>query len=410
MRGTLVFVHGTGVRQESWVPTWHRVQEHGRAHGLDEVTFVGCPWGPTLGVPLDRIDATLPPEAIAKAVTEGPADPRDLAAAAWDLLLADPLFELRLAGEGAPAASAAVVVVGGLPPDQEALERLLELAQRAAALEPPASEITATEIAGAAQAVGNSAEFQAAARALGDPTHPDLAEAAARAVVAWILAGHRGAGPGMGPAELYDLARRDRLVAVLAAALSGGAAKGLKDSIKEKALGFILRRATQIGRDRRQGLQGVATPPIGDILFYQRRGSVLIDYLIDRLHNATPPVVAVGHSLGGIMLVDLLSRPQAPRVDLLVTAGSQAPMLYAIDALEQVRWGQAQPAPFTPWLNFYNPRDFLSFCAARIFPGVAGIRDVEIDPGVPFPESHSAYWVHDPVYEAIVDAWPASGR
>ncbi len=408
MRGTLVFVHGTGVRQEGWVPTWQRVQEHGRAHGLDEVTFVGCPWGPALGVPLDRVDATLPPEALVKAVTEGPPDPRDLAAAAWDLLLADPLFELRLAGEGVPAP--AKVRIGEVPVEQQALERLLDLARRSAALERPSSEITPREIAGAAEAVGGSSELQAAARLLDDAGHPDLVEAAARAVVAEALARYRGTAPGLAPIELYDLERRDQLVAALAAALSAGQAKGLKDSIKEKALGFILRRATQIGRDRRQGLHGVSTQPIGDILYYQRRGSAMLDYLIDRMRGATPPVVAVGHSLGGIMLVDLLSRPDAPPVDLLVTAGSQAPMLYAIDALEQIRWGQERPAPFTPWLNIYNPRDFLSFCAGRIFPGAAGIRDVEVDPGVPFPESHSAYWVHDPVYEAIVDAWPASGR
>jgi hypothetical protein len=407
MRGTLVFVHGTGVRQEGWVPTWHRVQEHGRAHGLNEVTFIGCPWGPKLGMPLERVDATLPPEAIAKALTDAPPDPRDLAAAAWDLLLTDPLFELRLAGEGAPAAAG--VVVGALPADQEALERLEDLARRTP-IERPASEITAEEIAGAVRAVAASAELQAAARTLGTPDHPDLVKAAARAVVARILAGHRGGAPGTGPAELYDLARRDRLVAALIAALSPGGAKGFKDTLQERGLGYILSRATQIGRDRRRGLQGVATPPIGDILYYQRRGGVMLDYIVEQMRNAIPPVVAVGHSLGGIMLVDLLSRPDAPRVDLLVTAGSQAPMLYALDALEQVRWGQARPAPFTPWINFYNPRDFLSFCAARIFPDVTGIRDIEIDPGVPFPESHSAYWVHDPVYEAIVDAWPTSGR
>ena len=107
------------------------------------------------------------------------------------------------------------------------------------------------------------------------------------------------------------------------------------------------------------------------------------------------------------MLVDLLSRPDAPPVDLLVTAGSQAPMLYAIDSLERLRRGDVQARPFTPWLNIYNRRDFLSFVAARIFPGVSSIRDEEVDPGVPFPESHSAYWYHDRVYQLIRDAWPS---
>jgi hypothetical protein len=81
-------------------------------------------------------------------------------------------------------------------------------------------------------------------------------------------------------------------------------------------------------------------------------------------------------------------------------------MLYAIDALEHLRPGNGA-VPFTPWLNIYNPQDFLSFCAARVFPGVAGIDDQEVDPQVPFPESHSAYWYHPGVYNLIRGAWPA---
>jgi hypothetical protein len=82
-------------------------------------------------------------------------------------------------------------------------------------------------------------------------------------------------------------------------------------------------------------------------------------------------------------------------------------MLYAIDALERIRWGRAQATPFTPWLNLYNRQDFLSFRAAKIFAGVPGIRDEAVDPGVPFPESHSAYWYHDKVYQLIREMWPA---
>jgi hypothetical protein len=63
--------------------------------------------------------------------------------------------------------------------------------------------------------------------------------------------------------------------------------------------------------------------------------------------------------------------------------------------------------PFTPWLNIYNRSDFLSFCAERVFPGIDGIQDSGVDPGVPFPEAHSAYWYHDPVYELIKSAWPS---
>ena len=119
---------------------------------------------------------------------------------------------------------------------------------------------------------------------------------------------------------------------------------------------------------------GLGTPALGDILFYQRRGEEFLDFLSEESPGLAPPVVAVGHSLGGIVLVDLLSRPGAPPVDLLVTAGSQSPMLYAIDALDSIRWGKAQPRPFTPWLNIYNRQDFLSFRAARSSRGWAASR------------------------------------
>jgi hypothetical protein len=412
MRGTLVFVHGTGVRKDGWIPTWNRVQEHSRTLIGKDLDFIGCPWGPDLGVDLERVAQTLPADPATKAAAAGQPGPEEVDAALWALLIEDPLFELRLAVED--TAGPAPVRVGRLPPDQEALELLRGLAERAGELpltggEVP-FEITATEIAAAARTVADSPELQNAAIATGDARDPGLVQAAARAVAATALAAHRTDPPGAAPAELYDAGRRDRLVALLAAALAPGQARGAFSWLKDKAQDFALRKATQIAVDRRRGLQGASTAPIGDILHYQRRGGAIAAYVAERLRAARPPVVAVGHSLGGIILVDLLSRADAPKVDLLVTAGSQAPMLYAIDALEQIRWGRERPAPFTPWLNIYNRQDFLSFCAARIFNGAAGIQDEEVDPGVPFPESHSAYWVHDKVYQLIRDAWPPSGR
>lgn len=429
MRGTLVFVHGTGVRQEGWGPTWRRVQEHSWEIIGQDLDFIGCPWGPELGVDLERVQQTLPADPAAKSAAAGEPSPDEVDAALWALLIEDPLFELRLAVEG--AAGPATVRVGRLPPDQEAFELLRGLSERAGELPLTGGEavfeIPAGDIAAAARTVADSPELQKAAIAIGDARDPGLVQAAARAVAATALAAHRTDPPGAAPAELYDAGRRDRLVDLLAAALAPGQAKGAFSWLKDRAKGFALRKATQIAVDRRRGLQGASTAPIGDILYYQRRGGEIAAYVAERLRAAAarPPVVAVGHSLGGIILVDLLSRAGAPPVDLLVTAGSQAPMLYAIDSLEQIRWGQAQPAPFTPWLNIYNRQDFLSFCAARVFAGADGtdgtdgtsgaagarrIQDEEVDPGVPFPESHSAYWTHGKVYELIRDAWPAAGR
>src|SRR5215213_6036774 len=132
MRGTLVFVHGTGVREEGWVTTFGRVQDYARSNGIDGVKFVGCPWGLELGVPVEHIEATLPPEVVTREALGivQPSGP-ELEAATWSLLLEDPLFELRLAGEGGKGFEEdGGVVVGDLRADQAAVAMLQGLRAR----------------------------------------------------------------------------------------------------------------------------------------------------------------------------------------------------------------------------------------------------------------------------------------
>jgi hypothetical protein len=407
MLGTLFFVHGTGVRQEGWVTTWGRVQDNAQIHGITGVNFVGCAWGPKLGVRLDLIPETLP----APVITRGSGAPTELevGAAAWALLGEDPLFELRIAAEAAPAVDAGVVI-GRLRADQGALEVLRDLASRASTLDLSATGLSSDEVRQAAGELAGTAELQGAARAAGSASDPDLIEAVARALVAGVLAHHRWDESGSAPVVAYDRARRDALVQQLREALVPATTRAAMTGwLKQKAAGFAARKATQLAARRRQELMDMSTPTVGDILFYQRRGGEILSFVARGLARATPPVVAVGHSLGGIILVDLLSREDAPRVDLLVTAGSQPAMLYAIDALDRLRPGQVAPVPFKPWLNIYNRQDALSFCAARVFPGFDGIQDEEVDPGVPFPESHGAYWTCGRVYDLIREHWPRSG-
>lgn len=109
------------------------------------------------------------------------------------------------------------------------------------------------------------------------------------------------------------------------------------------------------------------------------------------------------------MLVDLLSGADRFPVDLLATAGTQAPLLYALRALDRLTPDNPEITPLTPWLNFYNPNDFLAFCAERVFPAREGIRDEAIaPPGVPFPAAHSAYWTQNRIYERINQALSGS--
>jgi hypothetical protein len=408
MRGTLFFVHGTGVRQVGLERTLAAVRAGLAKSKLDGVAVVAPAWGPRLGAPVDRIAQVLPQPArdlddAARDLTEdvwsleSPVADQDVVAAMWALLVDDPLFELRLVAQAGPS--------GGNQADVAAVARLQGLVSEPVVLE--GTDVEQGEVAEAAQAVSAAPETAAAALAVGDAADPDLVEAMARAVVATILAMHTLDLPGTEPAVAVNATARDELVDRLADAMAEGDRGLPTDWIKDKVIGFAKRKATALATNRREGLMTASLPGIGDILYYQRRGDLVREFVGEKLAGLERPVVAVGHSLGGIILVDLLTQEQAPVVDQLITVGSQSPLFFAIDALDRLRPGQQTPLPFTPWLNIYNRNDLLSFLATGVFPGVDGITDVEVDAGVPFPESHSAYWQLDDVFELIKGAWPA---
>jgi hypothetical protein len=139
-----------------------------------------------------------------------------------------------------------------------------------------------------------------------------------------------------------------------------------------------------------------------DALVYQRAGGPIRDFVGRALADAKAeggPVIALGNSLGGIILVDLLRQPDSPRPDLLVTAGSQSSVMSAIGALDDA----TEPPPFTPWLNIYDRRDFFAFIAQPVWPDVPGITDHRVDLGKGFPEVHGpAYFMDDQVFDAIL--------
>ena len=407
MKGSLVFVHGTGVREESYSRNWARISTRLPQHGLGDVTMVECRWGEHVGPTYETVAVTVP----------GTPPPADLdhsdGPGAWAVLVADPLFELRVAGQQ-PRRSAGPALPGqALPPERaKAL-----LAQLAAA--PPAGVVQqlaacgldAADLAAAAALVGASDELAAAATTAPDVLDPELVDVVARALVAAILAAHRDDEPGAQPDIAYDRALRTALVDALHAGFAPGVTVQAIDFtgwIKGKFSGFVKGAVSSYVEPRYAGILGNASPPVGDILYYQRRGDEIRKFVRDVI--AAPevqrPVVAVGHSLGGIILVDLLTGDDAPHVDLLVTAGSQSPYFYAIDALANLRRGDHRQ-PFQPWLNIFSTDDFLSFRATEIFDG-DGITDELVELGVPFPESHSAYWTTDRVYDLLATHWPGA--
>ena len=157
--------------------------------------------------------------------------------------------------------------------------------------------------------------------------------------------------------------------------------------------------ATDRLRDRRepwmQEILGVA-----DVLAYQRSGEAIREVVQRTLDDLAGdrPLIALGNSLGGIILFDVLRQPGGAKPDLFVTVGSQAPVLEAIGAL-----GSAEHAPFRPWLNIYDPRDFFGFVAQPIWPHLPDIVDERVDLGLGFPAVHGPAYLRDQqVYDAIL--------
>jgi hypothetical protein len=94
-------------------------------------------------------------------------------------------------------------------------------------------------------------------------------------------------------------------------------------------------------------------------------------------------------------------------VDLLVTVGSQAPLLYELDALPSRPFGTGLPAGFPPWVNVHDPRDLLAYVGAEVFGD--GVRDVRVDNGQPVSAAHTSYWANPEVFRVLARAIPEGG-
>jgi hypothetical protein len=177
----------------------------------------------------------------------------------------------------------------------------------------------------------------------------------------------------------------------------------------------ILKLATYYFEGRRQALlEALGAQMLADVIGYQRHRTSIQAVLKEELARAAAgaggrPVLPVALSLGGIALVDLLADwPGAP-VEACVTVGTQAPLLYAFDAIPSMPYDEASP-PYlpVPWLNVYDSRDFLSFVAEPLFrrwDGRASVVDLRVHSGLDFPKSHSGYWELGPVWDAIATAF-----
>lgn len=378
--GTIVFVHGTGVRLPNYKRSVAGAKECAARAGI-QAALAECAWGDPLGVEFEGLSLPDPPgeEQLRR-------EEEDFAR--WSFLFADPLFELdkltlRDAKQTGPKP----------PPGQMApWERLwtaisqyepsleLKLLLARGNLEPFWAEAwpNITSLSDIPKRA-----FERSAQQLADASN-----ALARAVVAEIhVVATAHGNPGPSRALRQKLAER------------------LLDDWGQQVYGLgtfladlFKRAATRVLRDHRTHFSDMASLPIGDILLYQARGPQIRDFIRAKIAAATPPVTVVAHSLGGIACVDLLALPGAPQVARLVTVGSQAPLLYEIGALVSLKRPAPLPPGFPPWLNIYDRNDFLSYTAGRLF---GRVEDFEAESGQPFPDSHSAYLNNEEVWRKI---------
>lgn len=386
---TVLFIHGTGVRERVFTRTYARI-EAGLKGVRPDIGVERCYWG-EIGASLQAdgksfyFDSARPGNAKDKGVRrpgEEAVPEQEKELARWARLLVDPLFEIRLYQ---------IVNEFSEPPDGERADMLLADRIRALPGRPGvAAELTSCGLTGAfAEALNWITESDAFDAAFGEMYAVDgnTERMLSRALVACCLVSAAEAG--------IELAgdRRDQLVAAVAAGfgITDYGIGEITDSLGDWAKNAAFRAAEPPLRKRRRAM----IDQMADILLYQARGTSIRGFVRDRIRQIPGPVVLLAHSLGGIVAFDLLAGKPADGLDqvrMLVTVGSQVPLLYELGALS---CGVNYPAPLpgsfrSSWVNVYDEHDLLGYAGAKLFPGRC--QDIRLDTGTPFPAAHGAYW------------------
>jgi hypothetical protein len=369
----LLFIHGIGVRNDSWFSGFDLISRKAEKF-LPGVQVKGCQWGETSGARLHRGGASIPDYN-----KTGNAQPAadDSSRARWFLLSKDPLLELRILAEEA--------YIGEIP-GREIFTRIPPLATNQDVIGLLRKCSTAELWPRFIVEITSSPEWKFVVESI-TASAAAVSEKVARAIAAaYQQCTAELAFPNLTGAQRDEL--KDALIEPM-----GGPPLGIGD--------WFLDRLTNFGARRRGGLSDATTPAVGDIIRYQSRGEELRKFIEKRVRETETSII-LAHSLGGIAAVDWLAsneysalcESEGPKVKYLITVGSQSPYFYEIDALVSRTFGAGLPPSFPKkWLNFFDRSDFLSYMAEPVFPEHA--RDVEVDNGQPFPESHSAYWNND---------------
>ena len=368
MTGTIFYVHGAGSR-DAQAAIYEADLRSGLGLPGDSPKLRRSRWGEQTAPRADLPDlAKVLPEVI-------PAD----AGFARVPDLEDPLAPLRAleARQGEAAFSA---------PPADANQLLALLQAGIVDLSDPEIGLTAGDLQAAAAAVARSPEFNAAAGAAVDVVDATLESVSAVAI-------RRQAAAGFGVGDVVGAIAK--ATGAIAERILGSGAMSAIGTWVGASLGPALKLALsrRLAQDREAIMRRVVLVPT-DVVFYQRNGAACREFVRGELEAVEAPVVAVGHSLGGILLVDTLFGADARDVGVshLITFGSQSAFLQSVGALGEV-------TPSLPWINIWTRYDFVSFLAGAMWPGL--VEDVEIPMAIGFPDSHASYYLTDAFIDVL---------
>ncbi len=151
---------------------------------------------------------------------------------------------------------------------------------------------------------------------------------------------------------------------------------------------------------------------LGDVFAYLNDGKLRADIRSEILKGllaahaakgADEKLIVIGHSLGGVILVDMLSSPTESglpgdfRIDALLTVGSQPGLFQALGLFVEPQEGTKTPRPqcVAAWFNVFDPLDPLAFRCEPIF---SDVKDMRFDSITGVASAHTTYFKRPQFY------------
>ena len=394
---TVIFVHGTGGRRKDYAVTFQQI-ETALQRRRPDVRLIPCLWGDVLGAKLNADGASIPTYNESEGGKK--LTPEEENIRLWEALYKDPFYEIRLLG--LRSLQAQNIIPGKLTPSQKLKNRVADVSKDSELQTKLEALIIGKYFLPACEAIAGPKSEVFGRLLTTVPANLDGDYAAiARAIVAMSGLMYEEQEWSLNP--LIDEELRVKAVDAIFQVLSK--LETSRGVVTDWVTGQLFSLGTNAIKRKRGAISDGAYPFAGDIMVYQAKGKKIRDYIRSQIELVEPPVVLLAHSLGGIACVDLLIEEDLrDRVKLLITAGSQAPFLYEIDALQTLNFGESLPKHFPQWLNIYDLRDFLSYVGEGVFP--ERVKDVKVDNRQPFPEAHGAYWANKETWDAIMKVLP----